>query len=73
MSHLRAVDGREDTNRRANIAKVCDDMADADTVVVSFCKGGARCFRAVGDVDWDAEAGFMARVLSKYADDEAGV
>lgn len=70
MSHLRAVDGMESAEFKADCDRLRHLLDGSVSVVCSYVKDGQREFYAAGDVDWDAEAGFITRVLASKADEE---
>lgn len=61
-----------DADYKANCDHLAHLLTGSTSLVCSYVKDGQREFIGFGDVDWDAEAGFLARVLAAKADEEYG-
>jgi hypothetical protein len=59
-----------DAEFKADCDRLHHNLAGAVSLVCSYVKDGTRHFFTAGDVDSDAEAGFMARCLASKANED---
>lgn len=72
MNHLRAVDGREDAEYKAQREALAVELEGSSGFVCVFDKGPMRRIVVGGEVDPDAVAGYVLRCMAAMANEESG-